>query len=212
MKPKPYKPTPLSPALQIITDFCREEGRHLGRSNLRRDQAKRAIVTLCIAHGVHFDLIDFRRLTWPIFGHGLDGDGKVDAEFCNRAGVPHYHPTEDDYALACGCRRGHGNSSAVSAFERWKDRKPFLILPDDSGTKQRIYVGYRFRWNRDQVECTSFAEDQQSLIAVLRLQADLDAPARVARRLRISHADLAAHNKSVTVAKRVVTAITEARS
>ena len=90
-----------------------------------------------------------------------------------------------------------GNRSACMAFERWKNRKPFIVPGVSTGSantpthhkgRSRLAVGSTFLWHDKgvRVTVTSFDKDAQSLIACLYHPTT----GKVAKRYKITRAML----------------------
>lgn len=138
-----------SPAYHLIRHVYENEGHRMGRSRERVHHAINSSVQLAIRFGLQFHVDDFVRLS---------------EEF--------YTAEERDYAIACGIERGHHNITAAQAYEKYKNRKPFMLRSvgyplSPSITASRVAVGMQFGWYeriKDQVKlliatCTSFGED-----------------------------------------------------
>ncbi|KKL48166.1 hypothetical protein LCGC14_2328280, partial [marine sediment metagenome] len=131
--------------IQHVWDTC------LPGSWSRLNSAMAVAVRLAIEAKLHFALADFSRIEQAMRVH----------RWCGAAGG------EIWYNLAIKSRHG----SAIAAFEQWKSRRPFLVLPTSRDrTKLRLHIGARFTWHRElksaeEVTVTSFAADQTHVIA-----------------------------------------------
>lgn len=164
-----------SPALLIIRHFAAHEGCGLGRSRERFTSGMNQILHLAIAHGLPFALDDMGRLT-----------------------DMHMWPHEGNYGTACGRERGRGNMSFCQAYEKWKGRKPFLLIAHPSlTTKSRVFEGFEFSWYGERAACTSFSKDQNSFTAcTYKPREEGEYGRKVAKRIKITHADLAEYHKT----------------
>lgn len=141
-----------SPALKLIAHVAEHQGHQHGKSNIRRDHALDAALRLAITYGLEFQPEDFKKLAdW------YDGFASP---------VALMHPEERHYAMACGRERGINNVSAAIAYEKYMDRKPFLVRQSpEVKTPTRVYVGCQFEWHGQPVTCTSFKSDGSKLTA-----------------------------------------------
>lgn len=82
--------------------------------------------------------------------------------------MPFIWPNETHYAKAIGDHgsgsRCQSNSSFVKAFERFRNRKPFLFAWDTKSRK-RLYVGCRFSWQGLMPTVTSIDDEKGTLTA-----------------------------------------------
>jgi len=122
-----------------------------GRSWQRLNTSMSAAVRLAIEGGLSFDVDDFEAIARPLrmaYWCGADSG-------------------EDWYRLAIET----GHPTAIAAYERWRDRKPYLVrVKPREKTKLRLHLGARFCWHVDLkasvfVMVTSFAKDQSFLTA-----------------------------------------------
>lgn len=99
---------------------------------------------------------------------------------------------EGFYSLACDGQYGP-NLSAARAFEKWKNRKPFML------DGKRLFIGSRLKWPDEKnklyipVDVTSFSKDGTYLIACSKwdcIKNTWTEPRKNTRRLKISHDDL----------------------
>jgi hypothetical protein len=149
--------------------FSQERSDHPGRDALR----------LAVEHGFYFEEDDIEVLLKPVSCRGGRGFGDLD----------------DLYRVAVGMK----NIRAAISIEQYLGRKPFIFV----GVKSRIGHG-RFSWERTQriavgssfdwhcpkykkyrVECTSFAKDQESLIACA-YKWDEDGNQQIVKRFKIT--------------------------
>lgn len=162
-----------SPAMQLLETVWVNNGYRMGRSWTRVDCAMNAAMRLAIEYGLEFAVDDFATSERE-FGIG----GEV------------------FYTLACHPPRRHSSShgrygpnpSACRSFERWKKRKPFII--DGS---QRLAVGAVFEFYGEQVECTSFSENGEHIVACSHKpepDGRIGSSSKVLHRIRITIADL----------------------
>ncbi len=164
-----------SPAMQLMNLVWMSNGHRMGRSSDRVDHAMREAMCLAIKYGFEFAPGDFAAMS-ERYG----------------ASCP-----ESLYKLACQVpsrysagRRYGCNRSACISFERWKKRKPFIL--DGS---QRLSVMAWFEWYGEQVECTSFSEGGEHLVACSYKEQPIESPKpeKVLHRYRITVADLREH-------------------
>jgi hypothetical protein len=145
----------LSPAYQMLQHVWKSEGEAWKNTSWQRlNLAMKAALRLAIEYGIMFDQDDFRRFASPERCGGFRSWRWLGEDNGERV-----------YALACETRFGV-HMSACKAYERWRGRKPFLIMGTHGRNKRRLAVGKRFWWH-DGV-CyfvTSFSEDGKSLIA-----------------------------------------------
>jgi hypothetical protein len=140
-----------SPAMELIRHFEKHQGHGMGRSRERTADGIRSAVRLAIGYGLKFAEDDFSELA--------------------RHRSQSYYSTciyaagEEDYAMACGSKRGRFNGSAVKSFEKWKSRKPFLLRDPGTQSPTRVYVGREIEWYGERAKCTSFAEDGSHFVA-----------------------------------------------
>ena len=170
-----------SPALALIYHLMENCFDGLHGSRERWDRMMWDVLRLCVANSVPWDDEDLSdRRIWP----HVQGDHG-----------------EWLYAIACGSGRLAGSRSFIRAFETLKKRKAFTIADPREKTRKRIYVGREFWWEGRRVGCTSFARDQQSLIAVERKWVDHESGighyTKIVRRFRITHAALAAYHRKI---------------
>lgn len=141
---------PKSPAVQLIELVYHEQGHQMGRSNERFNAGMRDACQLAIRYGLCFDLDDFETL-----------GAQRTASYYNTS---IYLAGESEYTIACGKERGRQNQSACLSFEKWKNRKPFIVREPEEKTGNRIAVGIDFTWYGERTSCTSFADDGSYLI------------------------------------------------
>lgn len=178
-----------SPAMQLVELVWTSNGHQMGRSSDRVDRAMDAAMRLAIEHGFEFAPGDFAAISREY------GIGGAEGLYCLACAPPTRYSTGRTY----GAKR-----SACISFERWKQRKPFII--DGS---QRLAVGARFEWYGEQVVCTSFSEDGKHLVACSYKESANGSHGRekVLHRYRITVADLrdsrAAGRKVKQLSKRI---------
>lgn len=129
------------------------------------------------------------------FGFRFDID---DAATLASLGQPSYYArgvvaSEHDYAIACGSKRGLENRSFAMSFEKWKERKPFLLRDHDVKTPTRMHVGRRFRWHGDMVECKSF-NDEKGYFNAVKYKRD---SSKVEKRFQITHENVKAYHEAL---------------
>lgn len=109
------------------------------------------------------------------------------------------------------------NVSAAVAFEKWKDRAPFLWngIEVDSGNRfdgtRRLFVGAWFKWKGERVSVTKFSDDGQSLRACSYVQPKGKAGSywsrsKVLHRHLVTRAELLAVRKANDQAKKLAIA------
>jgi hypothetical protein len=184
-----------SPAAHFIRFFREHQGYQQGRSNERWNAGMRECLRVAIRYGLRFDKEDFAVMTQPNARHNCTG---------HPMGIS-LDVREWEYAIACGSERGILNLSAAQAYEHALKRKPFLIEDDhDTTTPTRIYEGREFKWYGKTIKCTSFAEDQQSLIAcTYKPQEKGTYERKLDKRIRITHDDIKEHRKCRALAIRL---------
>jgi hypothetical protein len=141
-----------SSALELIQHVWDHNREGTGFSWERLNQSMYSSVKLAIGSGLKFGKSDFEYIAEKMrVGYWCGADGG-----------------EPWYSLAIKM----GNSSAIAAFEQWKNRKPFLIQTDfEKPVRIRMQVGSRFWWTKDfeerfYVTLTSFSGDQDYITAV----------------------------------------------
>lgn len=134
-KKKVAKESKESPAYALLTHVWRETE---GGSWERLNGGMSAALRLAISTGMRFNPDDFQRFSEDFRSGRWIGD----SEWC--------------YSAACGSDRGDhgGNPSAVQAYEKYRGRKPFIVLKEapryhygskkSDGPKVRLSVGETF--------------------------------------------------------------------
>ncbi|MEA1952595.1 MAG: hypothetical protein U9N87_14540 [Planctomycetota bacterium] len=166
----------LSPAYQLLRHVWQHSLKATGHSWERLNCSMRGAMQLAIDAGLRFDRDDFAK-TMKEFRGGY-WFGETGGEYF--------------YALAVQT----GNLSAAQAFESWKERQPFIADVVDTGSgrrkRGRLAVGSRFPWRGFHVTVTSFALNGAHLTACAYKD---DAERKVAKRFRITIADIRADRK-----------------
>lgn len=165
-----------SPALQLIELVYNEQGHQMGRSKERFHAGMRSACQLAIRYGLRFDIDDFKTL------------GTQQTQSYHNTAI--YLAGESEYTIACGIERGRQNQSACLSFEKWKDRKPFVVREPEEKTGNRVAVGIDFTWYGERVSCTSFADDSSYLTACTYKRDDGTAGSKIDRRIKITHDDI----------------------
>ena len=180
---------PDSPAIQLIRLVWDNVVHHRKKTSWTRvDFAMGWALKLAIKSGFRFARSDFETMA---------------REFTITVNELHY-------TLACGVDiYGHShcyeNLTAAVAFETWKNRNPFILQTQPHYlVRHRIAVGSRFPWYGTWVNCTSFAEDGQSLIACSYKDAEGTKGIAIAKRNRITHADIVAYHRKLREYRRNV--------
>ena len=151
------------------TDYTSEKNSH----------AYRDFWSLLISSGIKFGRDDFLALReWEDF------------DYYNHF----YEPYEGLYGLAIQ----ESNMSFVHAYEKYKNRKPFITKNIDYGyhrrgfvchgnskTQGRLIIGASFNWGGRRVTVTSFKDDAHALIAC-EYQPKKDGPAKIKKRFTIT--------------------------
>ncbi len=136
----------LSPALQIADIFwsnCSQRGGEASYAHL--ESAMKHAVILAIDFGLEFGQDDFKIFEKKyMMGHWAATPGNPDEVYA-----------EGFYSRASKAR----NVSACRSFEKFRGREPYIL-----GGK-RICVGAKFHWNGEEVECTSFPNGKDYLVA-----------------------------------------------
>lgn len=141
--------TPMSPVLHLLHHVNAFHGFGGRGRQFRSEHALRAALRLAIRFNFNFEMDDFVILACS------------PEEVRGKKHHPHgleFVADELDYAMTCGANDSPGNVNAARAFEHFKQRKPFL-LGAENDPFSRIYVGRKFKWEGDEVECTSFTDD-----------------------------------------------------
>lgn len=126
-----------------VVEFVDIARRHAGATVKKMrgvvEHAVRTSIYVAVSDGMRFHKDDFRILSERCSNYGVGWEGL--------------------YGTACKV----GNISAAQSYEHWLERPPFIL--DGS----RLYVGAAFFWPGvdRHIVVTSFAQDQQSLIACL---------------------------------------------
>ena len=170
--------SPAKNIADVIWNGCLDYMNMNDHSWRKLNDAMREAVSLSIRAGLTFDRDDFQTFeeTYRMSHWGHSGDGY-----------------EHFYCLAVESK----NASACKSFEAFKQREPFML--DD----QRIYVGRKFTWNEEKVECTSFPSDKHYVIAC-SYPDSTSHPRKIKHHYRISQDDLrkarkAKKEKQITV-------------
>jgi len=172
-------------AMAISEAFCsveysRERSGYPGRDALR----------LAVEHGFYFEENDIETLFKPVSYHG----GRFGCDL------------DDLYRVAVGMK----NIRAAISIEKYLGRKPFIFVGVESRIghgrfswerTQRIAVGSAFDWwcpehKKYRVECTSFADDQESLIACA-YEFDENGDKCIAKRFKITRKMLMDERKRI---------------
>lgn len=184
---------PKSPAYKFLEHVWENQGHETGHSWQRLNQSMSSALSLAITSQMRFALDDFERIAADFrIGYWGGNDGHMLGE--------HF------YKLACDGTHGP-NMSACLSFEKWKDRKPFLVLRSErEDIKVRVHVGARFEWPDWKakamltVHCTSISQDGKSFTAVQRESFQTESgywQERLKRRFTIDHEKIAEYHAKV---------------
>lgn len=160
-----------SPAMKFLALVSQNQGYQMGRSWTRFAEGMHTALSLAIQYGLRFEPDDFVQIAELYFVCG-----------------------EGFYTLACNPDRRYSrrrpcglNRSACISFERWKQRKPFIL------NGRRLAVGAAFNWDGQRVVCTSFSEDGSYLNACSYKSGS---GSKVHRRYKIRQADLREYHRA----------------
>jgi len=175
-----------SAAYKFLQTVWRSQGQYQNyHSWTRLNHAMQDALRMSIVYGFRFGVDDFilfskRPLDGGFnFGYwaGKDGNEMFGERF---------------YTLACDGQYG-SNLSAARAFEKFKNRKPFIF------EGKRLFVGARLSWRDKEsasyipVNITSFSKDGSYLTACSEWDGEAHAwaqPRRITRRFKITRDDL----------------------
>lgn len=173
-----------SPAMALLATIWENQGHQMGDSWDRLNQAMGSATNLAIWSGLRFDLRDFQTIADKYRISYWGGEG-------------FYH-------LACGGRdpRSTPNMSAALSFEKWKGRKPFIVLARPRGkVRLRVAIGTRFDWYEHKppkllhLTCTSFAKDGESFTACAYESANRYG--KPIRRIKITRAKIVEYHANI---------------
>lgn len=193
-----------SPAYTLLKYIWKHNAGGSGNDSWRRlNDSMHQALRLAITGGFEFHLDDFSRFAKEFTSSYWVGDG------------------EAYYALACGDRSDShgGNPTAVGAFEKWKGRKPFLVIESANsygrrgkkvalGTRLRLHVGARFDWHiglkkRVLVTVTSFNDNPGDGVDPYLVACSYKEPPKgsherkIDKRFRITHEDIKSYHSAV---------------
>ena len=144
--------------VKLVWANAQGQDRHYGRieSYSRLNSSLQDALSLAITSGMIFKKGDFEYIAGHFgFEYWCGNDGHMSGERYYSRAV------------------WSGNISACQSFEAWKKRKPFVFVNVSHGwdpgieerLKIRLVIRSKFRWNGEDVEVTSFAEDGGCLVA-----------------------------------------------
>lgn len=142
-----------SPAIKLLRMMWDYQGGAKSHSWDRINHSMRDILSLVITSGFRFYQDDFKRIA-------------NEFRFSYWAGTDGHMWGEGYYSTACGGRDTYGsNISACIAFEKWKERPPYILKTHRNKSGYRLSIGEQFMWFGERVTVTSFSKDGDYLTA-----------------------------------------------
>ena len=189
-----------SEGISLLRFLWRHGGAKMGHSWKRINQKMSQGLQLAIESGLEFEPDDMKIIM---------GGRRNASEDGFRGGYWTGENLERWYRLACAEGEYRSPSpTAIAMLEKYLKREPFILATRRNERGERLVVGSRFEWAvgkgkkraRMCLTVTSFADDQQSLVACSYKNEERGNRLKIAKRVRITLEALREHNKAVRAA------------